>query len=364
MQDFLFMLSRTFRIKTQKTSVRKGLIVQCLSDDCEFPPEGVDGVIAVLRKKGYAEKLTRDIVYRDKTIYKQPFRYFNGDTILRDMMDRKRIASNNDDYLGLNSLLADHPDIKTREDLEAKMQAVIVDPGPPPSPNPQTSDGWPASKEDTALYDEMSQFFIKHPAQIAQTHLGVAGFGMRFKAYIAQQQQQKDHDRRMIANLQRERAHLRRSIAEWVKQGKSVSADAMGIDGHTQNIEYALLIATHGLPEKTSTNSGHWKKEIPIQYSQGRNEFCERLQSDEYNENAPQIAKALRMLASQGQGYRSLESEVFRRPLPGIPAGIKDFTYSRASLNVRFAWKELGRFIQVFNLYKHKSGGGSLPDIS
>lgn len=363
-RDFLSPLSETFLKKARHTVGRKRKFVGVLDDAYDLPSGGADQAIAMLREGGYAKKLNRGIVYEDRLAYKLPYVYLHGDADLRKQMDDRRADPEKTEFLGLNCLLEDNPDIKTWEDVEAKLALSAAGLG-------QDEEGKGivvAHMED--VEDTNGMLTTPWPLEMLAPRLAEArGAIQRIEAQLAglilQQRKQEEHDRRVIAAMQSENAHLRQRLEQWLSQETIAVKGVADIQDRGRHIEYMLMIAVNGLPETTSISATGWQKELPIRYLRDRDGFCDRFQSGEYGKSEKeQITKAVRFLARFGPRHPSLHTEIFRHALPGIPSDIGDFSYGRASRDLRIAWKQIGDFLHVLNIYKHRSGGGSsLPDI-
>ena len=357
-QDFLSLLSPAFTKKARRTIGRKQKIVAILDAYFNLPPGGTDEAIAMLRENENCENITSTIIYEDRYIYKLAWEYFHCDDERRAWINTRRTDPEKTEFFGLNCLLGDNPDIQTWEDVQRKLNEVA-----------QNEDGAkiaPPDKmqESDALLSMPSPLDVLIP-QIIATREVLQNIEANIRVFIKQQVEQEEHDKSAIAKLQSENAHLRQKLEAVLRQESVAVKNVTDIQRRSGQISHMVLIAQHHLPETTKISSGGWQKELPIRYSEERNGLCDRLRDSDYTRSEKgQFTKAIRLLAQHGSRYPSLRTEVFRRPLPGIPGDVSDFMYSRASENLRFAWKQSEDEVRILGLYKHESGAdSSLPII-
>ncbi|MEK7541485.1 MAG: hypothetical protein AAB533_01410 [Patescibacteria group bacterium] len=360
--DVLLLSPSYGRMAHQETRERNALLVECLDPMYLYPQGSMTEVIEYMKKGGYSEPLSEDMVSEGRMIYRNIYRYFTdehfrGNVDIFFSSDRKKGSYGR--HLGIFCFCRDNPEVKTWEDVEAKMALV-------------------AGRQDAEVLHEATQAIMDGAPQhgelslmetltltLAEAHEAIRRIETQVGLCISQQRQREEHDKQTIADLQRENAYLKRRLEEWLRHGEVAIKGVADMQNRGKHIEYMLLLTAHNLPETTIASPGGWQKELPIVYSRERDAFCDRLQSDAYSKGEKeQIAKGARFLARFGARHPSLHTETFRRELPGTPRGIGDFSYSRASHDLRFTWKQIGDAVHIFCIYKHQSGGGSaLPDI-
>lgn len=348
---------------------RNALLAEFLTDECLFLNDDMEVTIAHMRERGYDKPLTKDMASEGRMIHRSIYRYFHDDAFKEKVNFFRGDAKNGNGrhglgrYLGIACLLKDRPDLKTWEDVERAHDAAVAG-------EKEQTDEAPAKPEERGEGAEAPDALAKAEtpleavlAQIAHTGEMMRRIASDVSAYIAQERQRAERDQKRIADLQSENAHLRQQIEEWLRQGSAAAQSIAAVQDVGAEVAYRVLLATHNLPEQTRVSLGGWQKAISIVYSRERGAFCDRMESSAYDKGEKQqVAKTLRRMAQHGP--RSVPRETFRRPLPGIPDEIGDFTYTHASHDMRIAWKEFSNKILVFGIYKHTSGAGSsLPDI-
>ncbi len=365
-----------------ETRKRDEVLVLCLTAEYLFSDVDIEATLSQMRKRGYIGTLTKNIVSERRMVHRNVYRYFT-DAEFRGKADaalEKRgtdVHGGHGRLFGVACLKKDRPEWQTWEDVQRALDEALPEMSSADTacavPSEAAEQGPSAveasvptgeAQERVALDDDGTTAFDALLTQVAETRATIEYVEVEIRALIARECAQAASDRRTIAALQSENARLRAANAELLRKGVIVGRDVADLGKRSKEMAYQLVVATWELPELTDISLGGWQKKMRILYSQERDAFLERLGGKTYNSSEKQqVAKAMRFLA-QNPRHPSLQTETFRRALPGIPSDVEDFSYSRASESVRFGWKQMKDTVRVFNIYKHRSGAGtSLPDI-
>lgn len=349
--NFLAELSPTFREKTKKTATRKALVVAHLTDRYELPDGGADAVVALMREESRdLPSLNRSAVYEDRDPSRTAYVYLDAGPEVRDLMDAKRSVKTErggqGEYLGINSLLQDHPDIKTWQDVQEKLSALPASPAP-------ASVAAPPSTEVSG--DEILAETFPPPPKLDGKLRGITASIERFhenlEVWIHTLQAEAGEAQEEMRRLARENAFLRARLTEYAQSGDNARVTADIIEGAVSDLANFFSIAASGLPDHTAVSGakGGWAGEFKITYSEDFQDrfFGGYLALHERN----QTVKALNNFAREGRFYPGLNTKKFMRRLPGVPIGTRWYHYSRAADDIRFTWKQVEGVIYIFNVH-------------
>lgn len=301
-------------------------------------------------EEGYAHPLplNRSAVYEDRDHYRTAYRYLNADSELRSHMDAMLSQGKAlGDYLGIRSLLYDHPEIQTWQDVQEKLFALPVSPAPPPALAP------PATEVSA---DKILAEIFPPPTKLDGKLEGIRASVERFResleGWMHTLQTEARETQEQMRHLARENALLRARLMEYAQSGDNARAAADIIENAVSDLTNFFSIASCGLPGHTSISAskGGWAGEFALSYGE---DFQDRFFGGYLAvHERTQVVKALNNFAAEGRFYPGLNTKKFVRRLPGVPMGIRGYHYSRAADDIRFTWKQISGVIYVFNVHK------------
>lgn len=351
-RDYLGILSPTWNKKTAKTRRKKQLLVGCLTDTYDLPDGGANEIIELLRREGHGAHLSRSAVYLDRDMYQLPYRYLH-----RDEEVRRRVAehtgNNHGPLLGIVCLLTDHPKLETWEQVEEMLAAIA--PAPPAAPNPvavvpeDSAESSPVAGNISA--DNGLEELFPPPSALDEKFGNAIAALERFREHVRAIFVAVHKENRRLAT---ENTFLHKRLGEYTRAHRAAEEAATTTETAVSDLATMCSIEAFGLPTKTamSGTKGGWAKEFDVVYG---DPFRTRL-TDGYLElwERNQVVKALGIFAQQGRFHTSLGTEKYNRPLPGVPGEIRSFSCSRASIELRFSWKQNAEgVITVFNVHHH-----------
>jgi len=266
--DFLTPLSPSWREKCSRTLERKKMIVAQLDAEYGFSEDGSRHIIATLREKGYSGKLDKHIIYADAKKNRLPYEYLRGDEEVRKRMDdlRKK-PDRKGDYLGINCLLKDNPDIADWDDVMAKLKALS-----------DSQDNKPASAESqeyaTAENGQRGLPYGK-PATQGPFHILADTIDPMIAACEARREGAEEFEIRLSA-IERDVRKLKEKFSSFqhmlVALETALVTDMPRLDELKTRAEGLGIDLVQNLPEQTATG-GYWKGTLTAVYRKRMKKF-------------------------------------------------------------------------------------------
>lgn len=306
--------SKTYRQNAKKRSrSRRELIIPFLTDTYELPKEGVPSIVSALRTQGHTQPPSPQNIYHDKNLYREAYRYLDGDENYRSKIElrlaQKRIPMN---LFGVECLKEDkittwEEAVRLAEEWTREEDSRVPE-VPVHVPEQKTATAEPVVLEQDTLEQVLTTAFEKLGEAAAAFIESVAG---------------------RIQQLERRLATLEASRARDLQ----VRTDAAQTITERIEAQHAVL---QGLPRQTLKKpGGWWEEELRFDVEREFNTFLKRVRNTGVES---QLIKAVQILGLYGPHHGSLLTEKMSKRLRGIPKDVEWYFYSRASEDIRWAW--------------------------